>query len=82
MRIRIGLARPLLVGAFLLALPVDARQIFPAGRRNPAFLRQFRKKGFISLSVVPPHDGSHRRVRFQRRPVDSHDLAFEEAAIG
>lgn len=81
-RVRIVGIHPLLVRSLLFSLPIYPRKIFSRRRRDPGLLRQSLEKLFVALSVVPPHDRSQGRIRFQGRGVDPHPLPLHQSDAG
>ena len=68
---RVGIVRmrPVIVGSLLRALAIQLRQLLTRGCLNAALSRQPREELVVSPSAIAPHDGSKRRVSFQRRRV-------------
>ena len=60
---------PVVVVALLGALAVQLRQLLARERLDAAFFRKPCEELFVLLAGVAPHDGSKRRVGFQRRRV-------------
>ena len=56
LRIRIIRVCPLVIRAFLLPLPIQARQVLARGRRYPRRLGQVLQEALITPAVVSPHD--------------------------
>ena len=81
--LRVGIVRmrPVVVGPFLRALPVEPRQL-RSGRGGDA--RRLREPGqprLIGFARVPAHDGPHRGVRFKRRRVDPNRLPLYQVGV-
>ena len=73
--------RPVVVGPFLLALPVEPRQLRP-GRGGDA--RRRRDPGqprLIRLARVPAHDAAHRGVGFERRRINPNGAPVHEVGV-
>src|SRR5712691_10644230 len=72
----------LLVRALLLPASIQARQSLTTRSLDSRCFRQPLQEVLIALSRVLPNDASHRRVRFQGRPVDRHRLADQKPSLG
>src|SRR3984893_754369 len=82
LRVRIGLARPILVRqplAFALAVKLD--EVIDRRRLDAALLRHPRQHLAIGLATVV-HDRPQRGVGLHRRSVDADPLALHETALG
>jgi hypothetical protein len=83
LRIRIGLARPILVRKLLaLALAVEPDQVVNRWRLDATLLRHARQHLAIGLTIVAPHDGAQRGVGLHRRTVDADPLALHQTTLG
>ena len=81
---RIGIMRvlPFLVRTFLLALAVQAGQLFARRVLDPGRLRQVFEIVVIFLAVIPPHQGAQCRIGFQHGGIDGNRLAFHQPFFG
>src|SRR6202167_4821584 len=80
-RVSIMRMDPIFVAGFVLSLAIHPRQIFAPRRVDSRFLRQSSQKFLVTLSIVSPHDGTHRRVGLQRGRVDPHGLTLQQPLI-
>lgn len=77
-RVRVARAHPVFVRRFLLPLPVQPRHLLPRRILDPLRLRQSLQILFVLPPVIPPPDRPHRRIGFQRRPIDGHRLPIHQ----
>ena len=77
----VGIVRmgPVVIRAFLLPLPIDARQIGARRRPDAGGLGERRHKLLIAFAAVASDDAPQCGVRFQRRGVHADRLAFDQA---
>ena len=68
-----------LFDVFFLTVAVQSRQVFPCRRLNPRRLGEPRQKLLIALSRIAAHDAAHRGIGLERRGIDRHGLAAEQA---
>jgi hypothetical protein len=83
LRVRMGLARPILVRqllAFTLAIRLD--EVVDRRRLDAALLSHPRQHLAIGLATVAMDDRPQRSVRLHRRSVDADRLALHETALG
>ena len=69
---------PVLVGALLSPLPVEACQLLSGQRRNPGRCSQAAQERIVSFARVSTDDAPQDRVRFKRRRVDADGLALQQ----
>src|SRR6202022_4037110 len=79
LRIGIPWIFPILVRGFLLALAVQARQLFARRRRDPRRLREASQEFLIALPGVAAHNAAHCRVRFEHGGVNRAGFAPEQS---
>ncbi len=83
LRVRIGLAPPILVRQLLaFALAIEPDEIIDRRRLDAALLGHARQHLTIGRSIVAAHDRPHRSVGLHRRTVDADPLAFHQATLG
>ena len=74
--------RPIVVGPLLRALAVEAGQLRARRRRDAGRLGQPVQERLVALARVPADDAPQRCVGFQRRRIDAHRLAADQAGVG
>ena len=77
-RLRVVRMHPVLVRALLRTLPVQLRQILARRRLDPRRPGHLLQPLIVAQPVVAPHDRAHRRIRLQRRRVDTQRLAAQQ----
>ena len=81
-RVRILGVRPVVVGPFLLALPVEPGQFSPRRCGDTGCRREPRQPGLVRLARVPAHDAPQRGVGFQGGRIDPEGPAFHQLGVG
>lgn len=78
LRVGIMRMRPVVIGALLLASPIDPREVGTRRRADPGGLRQRREKLLIALAGITTDDAAKRRIRFQRGAVQAERRALQQ----
>ena len=73
---------PIVIGAFVLALAIDARQVLASRRLYARGLRQLGEKLLIALAAVAAHDTAQRRIGFKRGCVNANRLPVYQPRFG
>ena len=74
--------RPVVVGPFLLALPVEPGQFRPSRCGDTGRVREPGQPRLVLLAGVPAHDAPQRRIRFQRRRIDAKRPPLHQLGLG
>ena len=73
---------PIVIGAFVFSLAIDARQVLASGRLYTRGLRQLGEKLLIALAAVASHDTAQRRIGFKRGCVNANRLPVYQPRFG
>ena len=80
--VRVMRMGPIVIGAFVLPLAIDARQVLASGRFYTRGLRELGQKFLIALAAVASHDTAQRRIGFKRGCVNANRLPVYQPRFG
>src|SRR6266513_2722557 len=80
--VRVMRMGPIVIGAFVLSLAIDARQVLASGRLYARGLRQLGEKLLIALAAVASHDTAQCRIGFKRGCVNTNRLPVYQPRFG